>query len=1660
VGPWLVPIAACAQGLGFEWIDPNQTYIKIKVNRTAIYRVAGERVLQPALTMPSGVAVSNLHLYFRGKEVPIYVSAAGDPTVFEVGDYIEFYGQRNDGVEEAQLYRNPETDLPDSSQQPNEGYSMYSDTSAYFLTWNLTPRAPEFTYQDFFNTNYDAYPTAESFTGVSRVNTVSAYTVGPGTYDGFRDQNPSFITGEGYMSPLFSTTSLVVNVPTPFPQTFNAPPAEVRFRAMGFTAVPNHNLRVSVGTITQDFNYTAYTIGNYSFPVPVSALNPNVGAGTPISFNNGGVPQSAHRLAWVEVRYPRLFTFDNEGQAPILYTNNTNAEVTFRIQGMPTTNSSEGVIYDLVGRRRIRGTLNLGEFRAVLPKAAGELQLHAAVEQGILEASEQNLWLSTPRFANLASATNNAQFILIAPRIFAESATAYADYRANAPKKRIATKLVYIDEIYDEFGYGTITPLAIKRFVKAALDRWNTKPEYILLWGKARRVTRRTPNSQTLRGLDCIPTWGGPETEYDFVSNFDPQNPDYIPLVAIGRLNHYNNQHGFDYLDKVKEYESTPYAKWMKKGVHLGGGGNRFQVVKSILTQCQAIFEGKPLQGNVYYSQLQGFTNSINPADDPTNLQVDSGAVQITIVGDGTPFESDVNLRRPNEYQNFGKYPFIHSQGCFKGEYAENVNTTGEVFVREPRRGAIAFLSASGAGFAEPIRRYDTTFFAVAFRDSLGIPVGRAIKETMRRVLTETNGIVSFRNICRQSNLQGDPFITLYAPSLPDLNIEPSFVSFTPGDLNTDFTSALLNLRVENIGVFTPDSFWIRIRHTAPDARINEYRRRVVLRSGDTDTFRFRIDINGTNFAGLNTFDIVVDAENQIPEIDDVTNNRVVVEQLINANAPAIIYPWNYAVINKSEVELVAATFGVSNQPTLRYEFEIDTTYEFTSPQRRSEIVTGTSIQARWKVPFSFVPSSFTQSTVYYWRVRLPDQANPRWARASFKYQPGPVEGWAQTRPPQFFESEPDRLKMNTATRRWEFEPYKVNVSARANAGANATQLYLNDGSLGRHILGDQQANVTGILYCIIDGITLLPRTYEDELGIVSWIQVPSMLPILTNAIAAMKTGDYIVMLGNNCNMAALTPEFYQALGQVGLSQAIRNSPNNDFILLGRKGDAPGSGFEVLAPNSLSQYFLSQNLYSRSGSGRVASTVVGPAKDWFSHYWDWRSLEPSANVDQMTTTISGIDPQGNETLLYPNLPRTIQNDLRASSTFYPIDARRYPRLRLRAAGSDTTLRTAPQLDNWHVLYAPAPDVAVDPFTLLSFRADTLNEGQEAELRIAARLLTETPMDSLLVRLQVRTNNGNPVNLAQTRYRPLAALDTLTIRFAFPTNGLAGDNLLILTLNPDNDQPEANLFNNVYTRRFFIRSDQLNPLLDVTFDGKTIVNGDIVSPNPEIKILINDENPFKLITDPNKFRVYFKDLRLRPDPLEAELVDDPALLEFTPATTADNRAQMVFRPGKFQNLPDGQYALEVQGFDMNNNKSGPTFGQEADQRKRYRITFEVVNEASVTNVLNYPNPFSTNTRFVYTLTGSQIPEVFQLHIYTVTGKFVKLIDLKAAGDVFIGQNISQTSWDGRDEFGDVLANGVYLYKTVVRMPGNAEVKLNQANTSQYFKHGWGKMYILR
>lgn len=121
------------------------------------------------------------------------------------------------------------------------------------------------------------------------------------------------------------------------------------------------------------------------------------------------------------------------------------------------------------------------------------------------------------------------------------------------------------------------------------------------------------------------------------------------------------------------------------------------------------------------------------------------------------------------------------------------------------------------------------------------------------------------------------------------------------------------------------------------------------------------------------------------------------------------------------------------------------------------------------------------------------------------------------------------------------------------------------------------------------------------------------------------------------------------------------------------------------------------------------------------------------------------------------------------------------------------------------------------------------------------------------------------------------------------------------------------------------------------------------------------------------------------------------------------------------LDPGPHSLQIKAWDVLNNSS------------EYLINFNVAKdeELEISHVLNYPNPFTTNTNFWFEHNKPGQDLRVRVEIFTLTGRIINVLQktINTQGD-----RSSEVQWDGKDEFGNRVGRGVYLYRLSVTASG--------------------------
>jgi hypothetical protein len=738
-----------------------------------------------------------------------------------------------------------------------------------------------------------------------------------------------------------------------------------------------------------------------------------------------------------------------------------------------------------------------------------------------------------------------------------------------------------------------------------------------------------------------------------------------------------------------------------------------------------------------------------------------------------------------------------------------------------------------------------------------------------------------------------------------------------------------------------------------------------------------------------------------------------------------------------------------------------------------------------WQPQSIYALNTQQDSLVFYWRCSIDSVGNEGydWKEFSFQYIPG-RKGWGQAHHMQFKDSTAnnsfENLEHHRPERDFEFFSGPRDIGAVVQGGSTAIvkwtkDLFTQEGSPG--CLGASES----IMLAVIDPFDFTAWTTDwngtgHHLGAINdqpnycqtyrpykAFQFPIFHPVWRDSLSIALSGD-LIPDGHYLLMYTVGHILKDSLEATGIDDLLigmgatlyQTMPDSvPYIFFCRKG-FPGTAQEVAGETSTSLISFATSVDIVGNTGSMQAPRSAEMLQWNSLHWE---IDPTAPTDSATISIRPVNQQENAEVLTHIVDPGATTD---SLDFAGIGVNNllHPRIRLGGA-YHSVLDDAPypaQTKRWQIVGTPAPECAIDPPLGYLVDVDSLFEGQTARIMVAVHNISDVPMDSLLIAAWV-TDQSNVRHLVHYKYNePLAVngvvLDTISFTLQ---GGFAGMNALVVEANPVDtltsvyDQREQYHFNNIATLRFETLKDRENPVLDVTFDGVHILDGDIVSAKPEIKLNLDDENTTLLFDDISDTAV-FKVFLLYPDSSSETRIpfhgwDGSEIMQFISTQGAENSCKVFWRP---QGLRDGIYRLRIQAQDISRNESGS---------HDYMVKFEVINKPTITEVLNYPNPFTTSTRFVFTLTGSEVPTGLRIRIMTISGRVVREIMLDELGPLHIGRNITDYAWDGHDQFGDQLARGVYLYQVVAQLNGQ-DIEYRETSAGGYFTKGFGKMYLLR
>lgn len=1672
-------MALHAQVYNNEWIDHNKTYYKFKVGKDGWHRIQGTTLQAAGL---AAVPAEHFQLWRNGVEVPIIVGTNGSSTA---PLYIDFWGKMNDGKPDRALYRDP-------AYQLNDKWSLQTDTAAYFLTVNSAgnnKRLRETANNVAGNTlpaePYFMYTQGRYFK--DRLNGGYAINVGQLLY------SSSYDKGEGWTSHDITTGNTNAQAFNDLYVASGGPDAKFKIGVSGNALYPRFaRIRINGDSLFRfPFDFYNYTTDSVSFPsAKIAAGTANIEVANICNLDSC-VTNDRMVIHYYELTYPRQFHFGNatsfEFSLPASAAGNY-----LEIKGFSNPSAGPVRLMDLTNGRYYGGDLTTpGIVKILLEPSATPRQLVLHSLAGFNEVGP----LQSRQFTNYATESNQADYLILSnQRLFngangSNPVEEYRNYRSSNTGGAFNAKIFEVDELTDQFAFGIKKhPLALRNFLLFARHKFSEKPKHVFIIGKGVNYQsyRGNENNPNIELLNLVPTYGIPASDALFTT--DPGSS--LPQLSYGRLSAINAAEVATYLKKVKETESaqaniTPNRidrEWMKNVVHINGISE--PDLKRDINRYYDKYKNI-IEDTLFGAKVYTFSKTSSDAVEQISTSIvpqlfKEGISLITYFGHSSSSTLEFNLETPESYQNQGKYPLFIALGCYVGDIFNfntkrfvDKETLSEKYILAPDRGTIGFVASTHYGIVHYLDIWNTQAYKAITQTHYGKPIGEILKVTANSVfnITSQEDFYARTNI-EQTELNGDPALKVNPHAKPDYLIEESFIKIAPEFISIAETSVRVNAKLMNIGKAISKRIVVEVKRHFPNQTTEVIYRDTIPGIRYVDSVSFNLLIDPLRDKGINKITVTVDADNEIDEFFE-TNNSVTKEFIVYEDEIRPVYPYDFSIVNKQNIKLIASTANAFS-PFQQYKFEIDTTELFNSPLKISKTIN--SIGGA----LEFEPGiKFNDNTVYYWRVaQAVTTGEIKWRNSSFIYLSNHKEGFNQSHIYQHFKSTSDELQLDSLSIKWKFIKTARNIFVRnaifptgGNADSDFSVALDGDAFIRSACVG------RSLIFHVINSENFQPWRNVDDNN--------QSLHLYGSGSATCRPGRQ-----NNFEFSYMSPESRKAImdfmdiipvGSYVVVRSVDYSPNNSYTTTWRNDTALfgsnnslyhkllDAGFanidSIDQPRAWAlvyqkgvkdfdvEYAFTQGIYDKltlsadalipKNIGSILSPKFGKAKSWHQFEWDGTTLD-ATNGDESAVNILGVKQSGAIDTLIKNI-KPIQKVVDLSS----IDAIQYPYLQLQLQNVDKVFHTPYQLKTWRLTYDPVPEGALAPNINLVMK-DTIEAGEPLEFRVAFKNVSETAFDSVRVKLSIIDANNVMHLLQNYRYKPLVANDTLTIIQSLDTKRFVGKNSLFLDVNPDNDQPEQYHFNNFAYRTFVVVQDTLNPVMDVTFDNVHILNNDIISPKPDILIKLKDDAKWNLLNDTS-----LVDIKVRyPDGVIRTFhFNNADTLRFNNAQSgSDNSATINFKPHLNQ---DGTYELIVSGKDKSDNKAGAL---------DYRVTFDVYNKAMISNLLNYPNPFTTSTAFVFTLTGAHIPQEFKIQILTVTGKVVREITKQELGTLKIGRNITDYKWNGTDQYGQKLANGVYLYRVITSLEGKTLEKFNSKNesenTDKYFNKGYGKMYLMR
>ncbi|MHC1736432.1 MAG: C25 family cysteine peptidase [Ignavibacteriaceae bacterium] len=1553
-----------------NWIDYSKEYVKLAVPNDGVYKISYNDLIAYGLN-PAGINPKTFKLYNRGQEIPVIIYGEDD-NQFNTGDYIQFWMEKN-------YNRNDYQQIVATGQNYINYMDRYTDTSFVWLTWD----GLEGLRISQINSN-SLSPSDTLLSHKVKIHRESDSrlwyydAVSPRTQLPFWQEMKTFtwqtLGGSGSQSYVFTATNYVPG------QIVNTTSRLISYAS---------NISSQAHKIGSSLNATYYqdtTIYNYKQTVNFnSSFSSNLLVSGNNTFRLFGLPTSATvnttLIDWIDIEFLRYNYASGDSLIITVPDSIETGLKAVKIYNI-TVQDTALILLKIFPENKL-----INNFSIINSILVFNDTLTAGDKYIIIKKSKSlsPLFRTKKQFVNLRSTGRGADYLMISDKRLEQSLNNYRQFINS--NYNVRTELAYVEDIYDEFNYGYLGSEAIKDLVNHAYINWTPpKPTYLTIIGDANYDYKDiwTP-APAVRKKNIVPSYGNPVSDVWYVT-LDSVNVN-IPQMFVGRIPANNNDELQRYQNKHSNYLNKRFDLWNKTGMMFSGGNpsnlSELGLIKAANDSVLNDLIMTPPNGGTGIH----FYKTVNPVSNfgpysQTQIQnaIDSGAAIISYLGHSGTQTWDNGITQVSDLKTVfsNRHPLISDFGCSTGKFAEpDVDAFGENFISgSPYGEAIAYLGNSSWGYTSTSLRFPYLFYEQFYKDTIR-SIGQAhtlakIKQFNVSGINDVNRVFNYCNL-----LFGDPIVRLAVPSKPNLSLKSNDISIVGENPTDQDDSVLIEISMHNLGKVINDSVDIFITSSFYDTIYfnKSIREKIPLLKS---ILRFYLPISGK--IGTHNLSVTIDENNIVDEIYE-DDNHTSFAFVVYSTFIKIIEFDNFYSVKKENLTLLNPANQDNNQLN-SIKLEVSESPIFVNP-------------FSFNKPFDTLSTSFNLSTLtlgrrYFWRSKL-DSPSKEWSQSySFKLL-GSNLNWCVDSDARVQDMTLNRISLDSADFKWGIMKLENKLKVISGGG--------NDGSYGSILLNSEEQLPNtffwGIASALLDTITLKPYNFRYYVGTNAQANSDSLIKHIND----LESGQIFILTSSAD--AAQTVIGYS--GGTPVRNAIKTLGSyyidsvryrESWCIIGKKGAPVGSVPEAYTKLFAGPAIIDTSKLVIADSGYVVFPVIDNSTKWLS----------------VTKNDSLI--QGTEIKYYPlGIKPDNQTDTLSALSFFDnlapltnISASDYPKLRLMAKFKANELKESPTLTSLGVNYNSLPELAMN-YQTVSTDKDSLIQGDSLNLNYSFYNVGYVPADSFGVCVYLKKPDNSLRKLSDTSVITLVNGDKISKSLNYKTNSQDGygDMSFRIYIDSLNSLREFHKDNNFFEIPFKVLKDTTTPVntatVNITFDDYEISSGELVSPKPRIKFFLNYSGTFP-IEDTAAVNYYLDNQRIYHTMMDSVTLD-----------TIGKKLSMTYKPL----LSDGEHTIRVTGKDIIGNSSN-----------EYEIYFSVITEMKILQAYNYPNPMKDNTHFTMNL--SQIPDELQLKIYTVAGRLIKEMTLNGS-NLKIGFN--SLPWDGRDQDGDLIANGVYLYKIILK-----------------------------